>query len=265
MSVESIARVLNHSRAKGTTKLVLIGIANHDGDGGSWPSVATLARYANTSERSVQRAIEELVDLGEVVVHRNEGGTRDTRPDRRPNRYVITIRDGVTPASPRSLDGVTPTAERGDTGDANGVTPVSPEPSLNHPEPGEARERATDPTPYDDLGGKPAAGLSLPGRCPAHAGVEFPPPCFACRDAREAADKAARRARLEGARREAEEAAAARVRAIAACSMCDDKGYQGAAVCHHDPTLRDTVRQGAAAVRAALEEARGSGRGRAVS
>ena len=64
MSVEAISLVLNHSKAKGTAKVVLIGIANHDGDGGSWPSHETLARYAQVDERNVRDAIKKLVDLG---------------------------------------------------------------------------------------------------------------------------------------------------------------------------------------------------------
>lgn len=139
MSVESISLVLNHSKASGTAKLVLVGIANHDGDGGAWPSIATLARYANCSERSVQRAIGQLVDLGEVVVHLNAGGHRQTRNDQRPNRYDIAVTpvdnsdNGVTLASPRPVNGVTSMVERGDASVVNGVTPASPEPSLNHP------------------------------------------------------------------------------------------------------------------------------------
>lgn len=130
MSVESLSLVLQHSRASGTEKVVLLGIANHDGDGGAWPSIATLAGYANVSERTVQRAIESLVHLGELAVDVNRGGSLDTRSDRRPNRYRILVSHGVTPVSPRIGDGVTSTTPRGDIPDAHGVTPVSPEPSL---------------------------------------------------------------------------------------------------------------------------------------
>jgi hypothetical protein len=91
VSVESISLVLNHSKARGTAKVVLIGIANHDGDGGAWPSVRTLARYANVSERNVRKALRELSDLGEVVVLYNEGGMPGWDPHQRPNRYVITV------------------------------------------------------------------------------------------------------------------------------------------------------------------------------
>ena len=91
MSVEAMAMVLNHSRAKGTDKLVLLGIANHYGDGGAWPAIATLACYANVSERTVQRSIEALVSLGELVVQRQQGGTRGTPDWKRPNRYDVLI------------------------------------------------------------------------------------------------------------------------------------------------------------------------------
>lgn len=147
-----MAHVLNHSRAVGTAKVVLLGIANHDGDGGAWPSIETLARYANVDPRSVKRAIRALEELGEVVVHLNDGGTRSTRNDQRPNRYELTVprRDDarVTPSrgDAGDLHGVTPVSERGDAGVRNGVTLASPEPSLNHPEPsGEPSERASAP------------------------------------------------------------------------------------------------------------------------
>ena len=89
MSVESISLVLNHSKAKGTAKVILLGIANHDGDGGAWPSVKTLARYGHCSERSVQYAIEKLVALGELRVAYNEGG--NPANTNRPNLYFITV------------------------------------------------------------------------------------------------------------------------------------------------------------------------------
>lgn len=91
MSVEALAIVLHHSRAKGTAKLVLIGIANHDGDGGAYPTHETLARYANVDERNVRRAIDKLASLGEVVVHVGRGGDRDCPEDLRPNLYELRV------------------------------------------------------------------------------------------------------------------------------------------------------------------------------
>lgn len=79
MSVEALAVVLHHSKAIGTAKLVLLGIANHQGDGGSWPSIATLARYANVIPRNVQKALGQLVAMGEVEVHQRPGRSTSYR------------------------------------------------------------------------------------------------------------------------------------------------------------------------------------------
>ena len=75
MSVEHLAIVLHHSRAKGTAKLILLGVANHQGDGGSWPAVTTLSRYANVSERNVRKALDALVSKGELLVTARPGRT----------------------------------------------------------------------------------------------------------------------------------------------------------------------------------------------
>lgn len=93
MSIEAMNLVLNHSKAQGRAKLVLLGIANHLGDNGAWPSIQTLARYANASERSVKRDIQELITLGELTVEKNAspvGGQYKT------NLYWITLTAGVT-------------------------------------------------------------------------------------------------------------------------------------------------------------------------
>jgi len=64
MSLEAMSAVLHHSKAAGTTKLVLMGIAWHLGDDpedGAWPSQETLARYSNTSTRQVRRPLADLM------------------------------------------------------------------------------------------------------------------------------------------------------------------------------------------------------------
>lgn len=91
MSVESIAIALHHSKATGTAKLVLLGIANHDGDGGAWPTIDTLARYANCDRRNVQRALDRLETLGEVRRVYQAGGDHNIADHRRPNRYQILL------------------------------------------------------------------------------------------------------------------------------------------------------------------------------
>lgn len=124
MSIESLHRALIVPGVSAAERLVLIGIANHDGEGGAWPSVDTLARYACVTRRSVQRTLTALVGRGLVTVDYRAGGTATTPADKRPNRYTLHLdSDGVTPVSPGP--------PRGDTGDPRGVTPVSPEPSLN--------------------------------------------------------------------------------------------------------------------------------------
>lgn len=117
MSIEAVSLVLNKSKATGRAKLVLLGIANHLGDQGAWPSISTLARYANASERSVKRDIQELVQLGELRV---ELQNAPTHQQYKTNLYWITIQAGVTD----SLSGVTDWVSRGDSSGKSGVTPV---------------------------------------------------------------------------------------------------------------------------------------------
>jgi hypothetical protein len=112
-----VALVLNQSKATGRAKLVLIGIANHLGDQGAWPSISTLARYANASERSVKRDIQELIDLGELRVELQNAPTHNQY---KTNLYWITIQSGVTDWA----SGVTAQVSRGDRLGKSGVTPV---------------------------------------------------------------------------------------------------------------------------------------------
>lgn len=88
----SVTLFLYHSRATGTAKVVGIGIGEHDGDGGSFPSHPTLARYANVSVSNVKKAIKQLEDLGEIKVHERDGGGRNTPEHERPNRYEVLLR-----------------------------------------------------------------------------------------------------------------------------------------------------------------------------
>lgn len=165
-----MAIVLNHSKAEGTAKVVLLGIANHDGDGGAWPSIDTLCRYANKNRRTVQEAIEQLSTpvgnetkkhrrgLGELKVEHNAGGNSATRADRRPNRYEILL------SCPARCDGTRQHRDR------DGVRSTAPEPSLNHPQPRESslaafalddqlRAWATNTCPGIDVDGETATWL----------------------------------------------------------------------------------------------------------
>lgn len=141
MSVEAMAVVLHHSRARGTARLVLLGIANHQGDGGAWPSVATLARIANVSESSVHRAIRDLAASGELGIARQAGGGLALKDYERPNRYDVLVScpmqcDRTMNHRLRSypqdepLPGVS-TVTPGVNRDTPRVSTVTPEPSLN--------------------------------------------------------------------------------------------------------------------------------------
>lgn len=91
MSIEALSMVLNHSRALGSPKVVLLGIANHlgpDANEGAWPSQRRLADYSNMSERGVQKCIDKLVASGELRVEVAAGHSRNQY---KPNRYWITI------------------------------------------------------------------------------------------------------------------------------------------------------------------------------
>ncbi len=142
MSVETLAIALNHSRATGTAKVVMLGIANHDGDGGAWPSVDTLAGYANVARRNVQMALRRLQELGEIEVVLQGGGDHSMADTHRPNLYRVLLQcpsncdrtKNHRTKRERAVDlfitGVT-TASPGDDSGTLGVTTASPEPSLN--------------------------------------------------------------------------------------------------------------------------------------
>lgn len=114
MSIEVMNAVWRESAATGRARLVLLAIADHQGEIGAWPSISTLARMVNASERSVQRDIQELVELGELEVHVQAAPSRGQYKS---NLYWVTLpgvtdlRSGVTEIEP----GVTETGTRGDT------------------------------------------------------------------------------------------------------------------------------------------------------
>ena len=129
MSIEAIAAVLHHSKASGSAKLILLGIANHQGDAGAWPAVSTLARYANITVRQAQKQIRVLEESGEVKIdYQAPEMTKHT------NRYWVTVR------CPKECDGstahrVNSTTGGGELYDTPGVNSTTPEPSMNRQEP----------------------------------------------------------------------------------------------------------------------------------
>lgn len=87
-----MAIALHHSRAKGAAKLILVGIANHDGDGGAWPTMATLAKYGGVTKAQAQKCVAKLEQLGEIRRHVQQGGYYGMDAWRRPNRYTFMLR-----------------------------------------------------------------------------------------------------------------------------------------------------------------------------
>lgn len=92
MSIEAVRHVLEQSKTKGAQRLILLVIAEHaDRNGIAWPSVETIARLANCSQRFVKRTIAKL-DAGELVLERGGGRGRS-------NRYRIPL-EKVNSGSP---------------------------------------------------------------------------------------------------------------------------------------------------------------------
>jgi hypothetical protein len=76
MSISALTLGLYHSQATYSTRLVLLAIANFEGEHGAYPSHETIGRLAGgLNRRTVQRAIDELIELGELTELRREGIT----------------------------------------------------------------------------------------------------------------------------------------------------------------------------------------------
>ena len=134
--------------------LVLSGLANHvDEQLVAFPSVATLARYARTSRRTVHRHLRDLEDAG--LIRRSWTKRLEQLPaDRRPTAYQLLPRGDSL--SPRGSDGVTTTTRRGDNDDTTGcqaVTRTAQEPPNN-----QGRRGDTHVTPSHQGGVVPGEG-----------------------------------------------------------------------------------------------------------
>ena len=91
MSIAALTLALYHSKATYSNRLVLIAIANFEGEHGAFPSIETIGRLAgNLNRRTVQRSIDSLIELGELEEVRRDGIT---------NLYRVTI------ACPEECDG----------------------------------------------------------------------------------------------------------------------------------------------------------------
>lgn len=107
MSLQAMSWVLEHSTSCGTTRCVLMAIANHvSADGSGWAYVKQVREEANCSEDSYLRAIRWLTDNGELRREVNRGEAKKAAPNRRPNHFVMVgLSDEEAPAEdgPRNL------------------------------------------------------------------------------------------------------------------------------------------------------------------
>lgn len=106
-------------------KFVLLAYADHANHDGSniFPAVDSIARKCSYSDREVQRITHSLEEKGFLV--------SDGQGPHGTNKW----RFGGDILSPVKLSGVTSATSRGDIATGEGVTPMSPEPSLTVKEP----------------------------------------------------------------------------------------------------------------------------------
>jgi Helix-turn-helix domain len=114
-----------------TEKMVLLVISDHASEDGTnaYPSIATIARKASISPRQAQRIVAGLESSGLIRIEKQAGGPADMRADRRPNRYTVLL-NAMSSMSSRRTNGVTMPTQRGDMEGTDGVTRMSPKPSI---------------------------------------------------------------------------------------------------------------------------------------
>ena len=142
------------SPTSGNERLVLLALADacsRDDGTGCWPSIATIARKANISERTVQRVLDRLERTGHLKVHRGQGGAH-----RSTNSYTVVVHNGRQVDARQDVTGATDdtpgvTQPRHPTGDKT----VSPNPPGNHQDPPPAREPNQG---ADEVRAEPGAG-----------------------------------------------------------------------------------------------------------
>lgn len=70
MSIKVMEWVFQNSKSQGLERLILLVIADHCNSEGedAFPRISVIAKRANVSERTAQRKIQDLVNLGELEV-----------------------------------------------------------------------------------------------------------------------------------------------------------------------------------------------------
>lgn len=176
MSIEAMRWAMDlelETLASPTARYVLLILGNYAGEDGkhAFPAIQTIARKTGFKERTVQKALRQLEDLG-IVRLGNQAivAAHIDRPDKRPTVYDLALQscgsagetavekggDRGEPRSPRApagrtseQSGVNLTTERGE--------PRSPDPSNNPIEKTRARGGDPDGPPRGAKGGGEAA------------------------------------------------------------------------------------------------------------
>lgn len=164
MSIQALAWVLEHSEADGYDRLILLAIANHaDAAGGvAWPSVARIATEARVDRATVYRAVQRLVELGELDV--NRGGGRG-----RTNVYTLKRLPAATVRTSETVAAGDKTVAAGDkNGRSRATQTVS-----NRQEPFRARARTRPGPATTDPDGSSPAVITLCFNC-----GNTPPACL---------------------------------------------------------------------------------------
>lgn len=248
MSVKASSWAWESSRSTGSSFLVLLALADHAGqDGGDcWPSVARLSRRCRVDERTVQRALDKLQELGELVVERG-AGPRGT------NRYRLTM----ATAPPLNLDNPQHGEKAGDISAEGGDDRIDPRqdatpgelppPASTTKTPGTTPpEPTTNPkttTPQPPASGGPESSSSHWGQhrscraCGTNRRGKPEPVVDEAAEAQRVAERAA--AAYEATRRAAAERAAAEADAVPPPPGLRDLLHPQP-VSHHDRAMADT-------------------------
>ena len=132
MSIEKMTTVLYHAEVSGNEKIVLLGIANHEGDGGAYPAVDTLARYANIDRRATQRILRKLEEASLLSSARRTGASTVYRVlVQCPENWDRTTHHRLLKGGGYTTTGVFPTTGGAVTEPRGGAVAQPPEPSYN--------------------------------------------------------------------------------------------------------------------------------------
>jgi len=120
MSIRIMSWVWEHGPKKSTDRYVLLALAdNADDNGKCWPSISHLSKKCSLSERTVIRAIKNLI---------KEGYLEKTRQQYTSNKYRILVSDNMAQTK------VTESHKRGDRESLKPSKETSKEPEYSLPE-----------------------------------------------------------------------------------------------------------------------------------